>query len=130
MSGKHVIVLNHNGAWTGIELKRLRMKVEQRFAWMNKTLQDILEENGLPQTVKQAVDFLLEHMLEEDRVWLSTLPKKDMIKFHFGAGMWVRNNFGLWKENKALLKDTGKEHPDDASGVILDAVWERVNGNY
>jgi len=40
---------------------------------------------------------------------------------HRSLGMWVRNNLGLWHDNKQLLKSTGEEHPENASGVIINS---------
>ena len=45
---------------------------------------------------------------------------------HFGLGQWVRNNLGLWQGNPQLLAATGEGHPDDASGVIIHAFWQRL----
>jgi hypothetical protein len=41
-------------------------------------------------------------------------------------GAWIRNNFGLWVQNTALLENTGKSQPDDAAGVIIEALWCRL----
>lgn len=38
----------------------------------------------------------------------------------------LRNNFGLWAQNTALLENTGKSQPDDAAGVIIEALWSRL----
>lgn len=62
-----------------------------------------------------------------------SMPKDDLIEFHFGWGMGIRNAFGLWGGNEALLQSCAEArgypfiHPDDASMVIIEAVWERLN---
>jgi len=53
-------------------------------------------------------------------------PEEQLIRFHHGWGTGIRNEFGLWKGNKELLADCHAEHPDDASMVIIQAVWERL----
>jgi len=57
-------------------------------------------------------------------------PEKDMIRYHFGLGMWLRNNWGLWKGSRLSkwFNDKGIRHPDDMSGIILDSFWGHLNG--
>lgn len=46
--------------------------------------------------------------------------------------MGIRNAFGLWGGNVALMQSGAQArgypfiHPDDASVVIIEAVWERL----
>jgi hypothetical protein len=46
---------------------------------------------------------------------------------HCGLGLYVRNEFGLWQGNEALLSDCGERDPDLASGSILIALHEAVH---
>lgn len=56
-------------------------------------------------------------------------------EMHFGLGMWIRNNWGLWSGKSNLSKNLrllGIEHPDNMSGFILDTymirrklLWEK-----
>jgi len=58
--------------------------------------------------------------------------------FHFGLGNHIRNEFGLWRDNKELLKSLNREvsdpylveilmmHPDDASMEIIKAAWRAL----
>lgn len=39
----------------------------------------------------------------------------------------MRNEFGLWQGNEALLSDCGERDPDLASGAILVALHEAVH---
>ena len=45
---------------------------------------------------------------------------------HFSLGAYIRNNFGLWGGNRALLDDCGVDDADDASGVILRALYRKL----
>ena len=80
-------------------------------------------------TVDEAVAKILSEMPEKDRSRLKSTPEDDLINFHFGLGMFIRNEFGLWAGNKKLLNSCGSEtmHPDDASTVITKAVWKKLN---
>ena len=54
------------------------------------------------------------------------LARDQLGGLHFGLGMWIRNNLGLWNGNGALLQSTGQTDADDASMVIVVAVWDRL----
>ena len=49
---------------------------------------------------------------------------------HFGLGMWIRNNWGLWESSKLsqYLVELGLNHPDDMSSVILTSYHRKLNG--
>jgi hypothetical protein len=50
---------------------------------------------------------------------------------HFGLGLWLRNNWGLWSGSRlaTYLHDSlGLRHPDDMSGLLLDTYWRSLNG--
>ncbi len=80
-----------------------------------------------PVTVEQATEKLLERLSKKDKNAIRSTPKDDLTKFHFNLGRHIRNSFGLWQGNRALLKATGKQHPDDASMVIIENTWEQLN---
>lgn len=88
-----------------------------------------------PQTVSEAVDRLLSGMSPAGREEFAGLSEDNLIMLHFGMGMGIRNQFGLWEGNDALLGDCAAAkglsgefswlsmHPDDASTIILTALW-------
>lgn len=49
---------------------------------------------------------------------------------HFGLGMWLRNNWGLWGGSRlsVYFNDMKIFHPDDMSGIILDSYYRHVKG--
>ncbi len=49
---------------------------------------------------------------------------------HFGFGMWMRNNWGLWSGSRlqVYFKDKGIYHPDDMSGIILTSYHRHLTG--
>lgn len=96
----------------------------------------------LPRTLREAVDRLLLTLSQAEKEGIAGLPEADLIDLHFGLGMRIRNEFGLWeKRNPALLLDCQRVkfkdmanipdglltvHPDDASGLILRTLWARL----
>ena len=49
---------------------------------------------------------------------------------HFGLGMWIRNNWGLWGGSRLeeYFIKRGIWHPDDMSGIILTTYWRYKHG--
>lgn len=89
------------------------------------------QKKNWPETIEEAVEQLLSLMSEEDKHCLKKTPKKDLIMFHFSLGLYIRNNFGLWKGNRELLQYISKSdfpfvHPDDASMIIIEELWKRL----
>lgn len=82
----------------------------------------------LPKTVEEAVDQILSSMSESDKELVKNTHEEGLDSFHVGWGMGIRNGFGLWGSNKELLKACGSEDmdPDEASMVIIKAVWENL----
>ena len=69
---------------------------------------------------------------------MRAMPKDDPLRFHRGWRTGIRNAFGLWKGNRALLASCAARarrgygsvaFPDDAAMVIIDAVWQRLQEN-
>lgn len=85
-----------------------------------------------PKTLREAVTAYLELMSDEDHSMTMTIPENNFIGMvHFGAGRWIRNNWGLWDENSDLhqhFKELGLSHADDMSGVILKCVYRQIHG--
>lgn len=79
-----------------------------------------------PATIETAVRLLQYMVPPEELVKITHMEEGDLIASCFDLGIWVRNNFGLWKGNNALLHETGNRHPDDASAVIITALWRTL----
>lgn len=82
-----------------------------------------------PKTLGAAVTRIVSGLSEEDKKTVRETPENDVIMFHHGWGTGIRNSFGLWGGNEELLKSAcgGKLcHPDDASMIIIQGVWEAL----
>ncbi|OGF46448.1 MAG: hypothetical protein A2231_12800 [Candidatus Firestonebacteria bacterium RIFOXYA2_FULL_40_8] len=57
--------------------------------------------------------------------------EKDMIDYHMGLGMWIRNNWIRQKDSRlgAWFVSKGIHHPDDMSGIILDSYWRHLHNH-
>lgn len=80
-----------------------------------------------PRTVAEAVDRLLLIMHDTERRAVASAEEDELIEFHFFLGVAIRNAFGLHNPGSNLAVACGNGiHPDDASGVIFRALWERL----
>ena len=96
------------------------------------------DERGLspsewPESCTEAVEYLLEGLSDEDKATIRNTPKENLINFHFGWGMGIRNELGLWRGNDQLisscmdLNSTNDPHPDSISMIIIEEVWKALN---
>lgn len=89
-------------------------------------------EEKQPQSVEEAVEMLHANMGLNDEILLATMLEENLIDVHFALGYQIRHEFGLWTGNDALLEScriiAGKQdlHVDDASCVIIKALWVRL----
>ena len=81
-----------------------------------------------PATFDAAVNCLDKHLPEESKDALR--ERGGASRSHFGLGMWLRNNWGLWSGGKLqqAMKTMGFQHPDDMSGTIIEAEAARLRG--
>lgn len=84
--------------------------------------EEYLKESEWPKSKDEAVEKTIELIGKKELV--ETISKAMMGELHRGLGLWMRNNFGLWKGNLELLIDCGGTHPDDASGSIIEKLTE------
>ncbi len=91
-----------------------------------------------PLTIDDAVERVIASMSENEKSQLRNSQEKRLIDFHFGLGWAIRNEFGLYEGNDALLKACARSRfntfeclmfmndPDEASGFIIEEVWKRL----
>jgi hypothetical protein len=85
------------------------------------------DSDNRPATVKEAVEFLIRTMPQQALAELTALPEDQLIQTHYGLGAGIRNE--VLRDNPALRKDTGHRHPDDASAVIVEALWRELQSS-
>lgn len=87
------------------------------------------KDAAIPTTMEEAFTALDAMLSDEDKEQIRSDRECEMIRLHFGLGMWMRNNWGLWQGSALadLLTEEGIHHPDDMSGVILDSYWRYLN---
>ena len=85
----------------------------------------MLGPDEFPTTLDAVVKDILANMNDDDKNRLRNTRKDSLIDYHMGFGTYIRNHYGLWRGNtKLLVSACGKPcHPDDASMIIIEAVW-------
>src|SRR3954453_13173309 len=79
-----------------------------------------------PKTMAEAVERIVSGLDPRSRKALKRTTREDLVKLHLSWGMAIRNQFGLWAGNGALLRDCRTTEPDDCSMAIMELVWDRV----
>ena len=91
-----------------------------------------------PKNIKNATERIIAQMSEEDKQTFRGTKKDELAKFNFGLGVYIRNKFGLFDGNDALMKACALtqhgetynifygDNPDGAAGVIIEAVWNEL----
>lgn len=80
-----------------------------------------------PRTVAEAVDRLMLIMNDTESRAVASTDEDELVEFHFCLGVAIRNAFGLHNPSSELAAACGTGiHTDDASGVIIRALWERL----
>jgi len=83
-------------------------------------------EPPAPKTLDEAHERLEKLLPKEELAKIDAMKSEDeMIEYHFGLGMGIRNNWGLWGGGPLAqhMKKLGFTRPDNMSGVILETFW-------
>lgn len=90
--------------------------------------QEVLGADTWPTTVEATVDDIISALSEKNKETVRTTKREDLIKFHHGWGTGIRNHYGLWRGNNKLLESAcGRAcHPDDASMIIIEEIWNKL----
>jgi hypothetical protein len=84
----------------------------------------------VPADLDAAHKYLLKHLPAEDLQQIRAMKSEDeMSVYHFGAGLWMRNRWGLWGGSRLAryFRKLGIEHPDEMSGIILRTFWCKLH---
>ena len=61
-------------------------------------------QDDWPQSVGEPLDGLLASLVEDMLDTVEAMGRGDLLSLHFTLGMWLRNAFGPWRGNQALLE--------------------------
>lgn len=81
-----------------------------------------------PKTKAEALDILLNIMLYEEKEFLKLAEEEDLSLLKNTFCKRIRIDFGLYEENYELIADCKAKNPEDASMIIITALWKKLNG--
>jgi len=82
-----------------------------------------------PAICDSAITQLLLDLTQSEKDKIAAMKENDLILLHHGFGTGIRNQFGLWGGNSALIKDCSgskETHPDDVSMIIIERLWKKL----
>ena len=86
-------------------------------------------EQGWPLTCDGAIAKLSTELPQSEQADLAAMKRDDLILLHHGFGTGIRNEFGLWGGNFALIESCSgsrETHPDDVSMIIIERLWVKL----
>jgi hypothetical protein len=81
---------------------------------------------GKEVTLKSMVDDMLNEFPAKEKQEFADSDALDLIQYHTTLGRYIRNKYHLWYD-EALCLLCGKKHPDDASFVVIEMMWMKLN---
>jgi hypothetical protein len=84
----------------------------------------------IPANVDDAHAYLKKHLPAEELQHIRDMKSEaEMIEYHMGMGMGMRNQWALWAGSRLsrYFDNLGIHHPDDMSGIILETFWRRLH---
>jgi hypothetical protein len=85
----------------------------------------------LPRSVTQVVDRIVKGISPDFRRILLKTKREDLVQFQHGWGTGIRNSLCLLAGNNDQLIRSACDgelcHPEDASMIIMEAVWDRLH---
>jgi hypothetical protein len=98
--------------------------------YLEKLQKDSLNGVYIPQNLEDCSIQLNKLLSKKDIQEIKNLENKEAtIKFHYGLGTWIRNNWCLWGGSRLqkYFMENNIKHPDDMSAAILEYYYEWLN---
>lgn len=135
--GPSTTVNPNAGKHTKIMLERALisdlMNVPSQRAIADYSKKELLEKPlVLPKTIHEAVERLIAEMALKDKVVIANMTYDELADLNSNFGAYIRNAFRLWSGNHELMEScrfvskNKKLNVDEASFVIIDAMWEKL----
>ncbi len=88
------------------------------------------KKNYKPKNLEEAITQLDILFLDSTKNQIIDLSEQEFLaRTHFFTGMWIRNNWGLWRGGKLAkyFNNLGIYHPDDMSSIILTSYYRHLH---
>lgn len=108
-------------------------QAKEQAAYQRRLVADSIDGIYIPRNLEESFH-VLDTMLPAKtvRVMRSLPDREAMSEFHFGLGMWLRNNWGFWAGSRfqQYFVQRGVEHPDNMSGILLEYYYDYLHGSH
>lgn len=111
--------------------ERQEQLTEQQQSLEKQMTAETVEGVYIPKNLGECFVELDRLLPEVDKKEMRALPNRDeMIRYHFGLGMWMRNNWVLWGGSRLqkYFIDKGVTDPEEMSSVILYHYYDWLTG--
>lgn len=82
-----------------------------------------------PKTITEAVDILEHILLDIEKERIMDMPVQSVEDLYLVNGQWIKNNLVLCDGNYELISDCNATEPEEASIVIIQALWKTLNSH-
>ena len=85
--------------------------------------------NYVPSDIYDAHTYLEQNLPEKELKRIRDMKSdEEMIVYHHGLGMGLRNQWGLWGGSRLsrYFHEMGIDQPDDMTGIILTTFWRKL----
>jgi len=86
---------------------------------------------GSPATFADALDLLDDLIPTATKQYLHSLAESDLDREHWGLGLAIRSELGLWREDAPLTQwfvARGFDKGEEMSIALVRAYWRRLHG--
>ncbi|HEU4389873.1 MAG TPA: DUF6794 domain-containing protein, partial [Blastocatellia bacterium] len=111
--------------------EREQERAERRKEFARRRTLESIDGIYIPRDLGDCLLELDKRLSEIDKHEMRALAERDdMILYHLGLGMWMRNNWGLWGGSRLqkYFADKGVSHPDEMSSIVLFHYYDWLNG--
>lgn len=103
------------------------------FEWWADTLARVMSFwTPIPRytTVEEMAHEMFSQLEQHDMIELLRITdKRQLVRYHFTTGMYIRNHYNLWHHPEASDDPYSPQHPDQMSQRVIERVWELVRAN-
>ncbi len=85
----------------------------------------------IPKNLDECLEYLDLNVTADEKIDFALMDERGAIcAIHFGAGMSMRNSWGLWGNNDLtrFFNDLGIYHADDMSSIIYTSFHRKLHG--
>ena len=114
-------------------MEKRRELQKEREEYEKRLVADTIDGIYIPHDLEDCFHTLDSLLSAKDIRTIKAFKSRDeMGKLHFGLGMWLRNNWGLWGGSRLqkYFFDHGVDHPDYMSGIILEYYYDYLHGEH